>query len=126
VLGGNGEIALRLGAALILGSAMGLNRDLHAKPAGVRTHALVSMGAAMAVIISLGLPGELKSMDPNAISRVLQGILTGIGFLGAGVILRDTGGRITGITTAATIWLCAVLGSPAASAIGPLSELLSF
>jgi putative Mg2+ transporter-C (MgtC) family protein len=110
VLGGNGEIALRLGAALILGSAMGLNRDLHGKAAGVRTHALVSLGAAVAVIISLGLPGESKSMDPNAISRVLQGILTGIGFLGAGVILRDTSGHISGLTTAATIWLCAVLG----------------
>jgi putative Mg2+ transporter-C (MgtC) family protein len=49
-------------------------------------------------------------MDPNAISRVLQGILTGIGFLGAGVILRETTGHVTGLTTAATVWLCAVLG----------------
>jgi putative Mg2+ transporter-C (MgtC) family protein len=49
-------------------------------------------------------------MDPNAISRVLQGILTGIGFLGAGVILRDPSGHVTGLTTAATIWICAVLG----------------
>jgi putative Mg2+ transporter-C (MgtC) family protein len=110
VLGGNGEIALRLGAAVILGSVLGLNRDLHGKPAGVRTHGLVSLGAAVAVIISLGLPGESKSMDPNAISRVLQGILTGIGFLGAGVILRETSGHVTGLTTAATVWLCAVLG----------------
>jgi putative Mg2+ transporter-C (MgtC) family protein len=110
VLSGNGEIAVRLGAALILGSAVGLNRDLHGKPAGVRTHALVSLGSAVAVIISLGLPGEVKSMDPNAISRVLQGILTGIGFLGAGVILRDPTGHVTGLTTAATIWLCGVLG----------------
>jgi putative Mg2+ transporter-C (MgtC) family protein len=49
-------------------------------------------------------------MDPNAISRVLQGILTGIGFLGAGVILRNPTGHVTGLTTAATVWLCAVLG----------------
>jgi len=103
VLSWNGEIAVRLGAALILGSAVGLNRDLHGKPAGVRTHALVSLGSAVAVIISLGLPGEVKSMDPNAISRVLQGILTGIGFLGAGVILRNPTGHVTGLTTAATI-----------------------
>jgi hypothetical protein len=102
VLSGNGEIAVRLGAALILGSAVGLNRDLHGKPAGVRTHALVSLGAAVAVIISLGLPGQAKSMDANAISRVLQGILTGIGFLGADVILRDPTGHVTGLTTAAT------------------------
>lgn len=110
VLSGNGEIALRLGAALILGSALGLNRELHGKPAGLRTHGLVSLGAAIAAIVSLGFPGEGKSIDPNAISRVLQGILTGIGFLGAGVILRAPDGHVTGLTTAATIWICAVLG----------------
>jgi putative Mg2+ transporter-C (MgtC) family protein len=110
VLSGNGEIALRLGAAVLLGSALGLNRDLHGKPAGMRTHGLVSLGSAVAVMVSLGLPGESRSMDPNAISRVLQGILTGIGFLGAGVILRDPSGHVAGLTTAATVWLSAVLG----------------
>ena len=110
VLSGNGEIAVRLGATLILGSALGLNRELHGKPAGLRTHGLVSLGAAVAVIVSLGFPGDSKSIDPNAVSRVLQGILTGIGFLGAGVILRDPNGHVTGLTTAATIWICAVLG----------------
>jgi putative Mg2+ transporter-C (MgtC) family protein len=110
VLSGNGEIAVRLGAALILGSALGLNRELHGKPAGLRTHGLVSLGAALATIVSLGLPGESRAMDPNAISRVLQGILTGIGFLGAGVILRDPSGHVSGLTTAATIWICAMLG----------------
>jgi putative Mg2+ transporter-C (MgtC) family protein len=110
VLSGNGEIAVRLGAALILGSALGLNRELHGKPAGLRTHGLVSLGAAVAAIAAIGLPSELKSMDPNAVSRVVQGILTGIGFLGAGVILRDPSGHVTGLTTAATIWICAVLG----------------
>jgi len=111
VLSGNGEIAVRLGAALILGSAIGLNRELHGKPAGLRTHALVTLGAAVATIVSLGFPGDSKSMDPNAIGRVLQGILTGIGFLGAGVILRDPNGHVTGLTTAATVWICAVLGT---------------
>jgi len=110
MLSGNGEIALRLSAALILGSALGLNRELHGKPAGLRTHGLVSLGAALATIVSLGFPGESKSIDPNAVSRVLQGILTGIGFLGAGVILRDPNGHVTGLTTAATIWICAGLG----------------
>jgi putative Mg2+ transporter-C (MgtC) family protein len=110
MLSGNGEIAVRLGAALILGSALGLNRELHGKPAGLRTHALVSLGAAVATLVSLGFPGETKLIDPNAVSRVLQGILTGIGFLGAGVILRDPNGHVTGLTTAATIWICAVLG----------------
>jgi putative Mg2+ transporter-C (MgtC) family protein len=110
VLSGNGEIALRLGAALILGSAIGLNRELHGKPAGLRTHGLVSLGAAVAAVVSLGFPGESKMLDPNAISRVLQGVLTGVGFLGAGVILRDPNGHVTGLTTAATIWICAVFG----------------
>src|SRR6267378_2648510 len=110
VLSGNGEIAVRLGAALILGSAIGLNRELHGKPAGLRTHGLVSLGAAVATIVSLGFPGETQSIDPNAVSRVLQGILTGIGFLGAGVILHDPNGHVTGLITAATIWICAVLG----------------
>src|ERR1700682_1824192 len=110
VLGGNEETAMRLGAALILGAVLGLNRELHGKPAGLRTHGLVSLGAAVATIVALGLPGESREMDPNAISRVLQGILTGIGFLGAGVILRDPTGHVTGLTTAATIWICAVLG----------------
>ena len=110
VLIGNGEIAMRLGAALLLGSALGLNRELHGKPAGLRTHGLVSLGAAVAALVSCGFPGESNSIDPNAVSRVLQGILTGIGFLGAGVILRDPSGHVTGLTTAATIWICAVLG----------------
>lgn len=110
VLSENGEIALRLGAAVLLGSIIGLNRNLHGKAAGIRTHGLVSLGAAVAVIVSLGLPGQSKSMDANAISRVLQGTLTGIGFLGAGVILRDPTGHVAGLTTAATIWICAVLG----------------
>ena len=110
MLSGNGEIALRLSAALILGSALGLNRELHGKPAGLRTHGLVSLGAAVATIVSLGFPGESKSIDPNAVSRVLQGILTGIGFLGAGVILRNPNGHVKGLTTAATIWICAALG----------------
>jgi putative Mg2+ transporter-C (MgtC) family protein len=110
MLSGNGEIALRLSAALILGSALGLNRELHGKPAGLRTHGLVSLGAAVATIVSLGFPGESKSIDPNAVSRVLQGILTGVGFLGAGVILRNPNGHVKGLTTAATIWICAALG----------------
>ena len=110
VLSGNEETALRLGAALIVGAVLGLNRELHGKPAGLRTHALVSLGAAVATIVVLKSPGASLVADQNAIGRVVQGILTGIGFLGAGVILRDPLGHVTGLTTAATIWICAVLG----------------
>ena len=110
VLNGNEETAARLGAALILGGLFGLNRELHGKPAGLRTHALVSLGAAVATIIVLKSPDGSFIADPNAVGRVIQGLLTGIGFLGAGVILRDPNGHVTGLTTAATIWICAVLG----------------
>jgi putative Mg2+ transporter-C (MgtC) family protein len=111
VLSGNEETALRLGAALMVGGVLGLNRELHGKPAGLRTHALVSLGAAVATIIVLKAPDGSLAADQNAIGRVVQGILTGVGFLGAGVILRDPMGHVTGLTTAATIWICAVLGT---------------
>jgi len=103
----NQESAIRLGAALLVGTILGLNRELHGKPAGMRTHALVSLGAAIATILVLD---SRLAVDSNAISRVVQGILTGVGFLGAGVIMRDPIGHVTGLTTAATIWMCAVLG----------------
>jgi putative Mg2+ transporter-C (MgtC) family protein len=110
VLSGNEEIALRLIAALVLGSALGLNRELHGKAAGLRTHALVTLGAAVATMVALRSPDVSTAIDPNAASRIVQGILTGVGFLGAGVILRDSSGHVSGLTTAATIWICAVLG----------------
>ena len=109
-LSGNEETALRLGAALLVGAIIGLNRELHGKPAGLRTHALVCLGAAVATIIVLKSPTGTLGADQNAIGRVVQGILTGVGFLGAGVILRDPAGHVTGLTTAATVWMCAVLG----------------
>jgi putative Mg2+ transporter-C (MgtC) family protein len=101
-----GEDALRLGAALVLGAGVGLNRELHGKPAGLRTHALVSLAAAVAALVSL----QSAAGAPVEVGRVVQGILTGVGFIGAGVILRDPQGHVTGLTTAATLWLCAVLG----------------
>jgi putative Mg2+ transporter-C (MgtC) family protein len=104
------ELMLRLIVAAAMGGALGLNRVLHGKPTGFRTLALVSLGtsmAAMAVVIGVS---PAASVDLNPLSRVVQGVLTGIGFLGAGVILRDSGGHVTGLTTAATIWTAAVLG----------------
>jgi putative Mg2+ transporter-C (MgtC) family protein len=97
-------IALRLVAATVAGGAIGINRDLRGKPAGVRTHALVTLGSAVVTMLAL------ESGDPNNVGRVVQGIITGVGFLGAGVILRDSAGRVSGLTTAATVWLCATLG----------------
>ena len=110
LMGVNEEVTLRLGVAVLTGGLLGLNRELHGKPAGFRTHALVSLGAAVATIVALRSANSLQDIDPNATSRVVQGILTGVGFLGAGVILRDPVGHVSGLTTAATIWICAILG----------------
>jgi putative Mg2+ transporter-C (MgtC) family protein len=77
------DIAARLATAIACGAVIGLNRDLHHKQAGVRTNALVSLGAALAVIVVMP-PGVSDSQRIDALSRVIQGVLTGIGFLGAG------------------------------------------
>ena len=110
------DIALRLTAAASIGAALGLNRDLHGKPTGVRTLGLVGLGAALAVL-AIGQGGTAD------VSRVIQGIVTGIGFLGAGVILRnDEGQHILGLTTAACVWLTACLG--AACGVGEWNVIL--
>lgn len=100
----------RLGLSVLVGTVIGLNRDLHHKQAGVRTNTLVCLGAALAVLIVVP-PGEDPTHRIDALSRTIQGVLTGVGFLGAGVIMRDPAGRhIKGLTTAAAIWLAALLG----------------
>lgn len=106
------EIVLRFVSAMIVGALLGLNRELRGKPAGLRTNALVCLGSALFVMSSMALaPSEHGNPDPSAVSRVIQGVVTGIGFLGAGVILRETSGtRIHGLTTAAAIWLTSALG----------------
>jgi putative Mg2+ transporter-C (MgtC) family protein len=101
------DIALRLGAAALAGAALGLNRDLHGKPTGVRTLGLVGVGSALAVLAVSGASGA----SGTDVSRVIQGILTGIGFLGVGVIFRNNEGQhVHGLTTAACVWLTACFG----------------
>ena len=103
------DLLLRLGAAIAAGTVIGLNRDLRNRPAGVRTHALVGLSTAIAMVAAVELP--LGSAQGGDISRVVQGVLTGIGFVGAGVILRQPDRRsVRGLTTAASIWLTAILG----------------
>jgi len=104
------ETALRLLLAVGLGALIGLNRDLHKKDAGLRTHALVALGAALIVLASARLSPAPEDRAA-AISRSIQGVLTGIGFLGAGVIVRDQSRRrVHGLTTAAAIWVTALFG----------------
>ena len=98
------DIVTRLGLAALAGAALGLNRDLHGKPTGVRTLGLVGLASAL-IVIAVG-HGE------GDVSRVMQGIVTGIGFLGAGVIIRSEKGKhVHNLTTAAGVWLTACIGA---------------
>ncbi len=98
------EVALRLVTATLIGSGVGLNRELRHKPAGLKTHALVALGASLVTAVCAFLP------DPTAMSRAIQGIIAGVGFLGGGAILKSNDDIVHGITTAASIWLVASLG----------------
>ena len=99
------DLIVRIGAAVLAGAALGLNRDLHGKPTGIRTLGLVGLGSAVAVL------AVSDTQDLSSAGRVIQGIMTGIGFLGAGVIIRTTEGKqIHGLTTAACVWLTACIG----------------
>ena len=94
---------LRMVAALIIGTVIGLQRELSHKPAGLRTHLLVALGTTLLVVAAVN--SNMKSAD---VSRVIQGLITGIGFLGGGTILKLTQEHeIRGLTTAAGIWLTA-------------------
>ncbi len=105
------EILLRLGAATLIGCALGLNRELAGKPAGMRTHALVALGTSLVTLTGMVLAGQDGEFDSNSVSRVIQGIVAGIGFLGGGTILKsDSGEQISGLTTAASLWVVACLG----------------
>lgn len=106
------DVFLRLSMATVVGGLIGLNRDLVHKPAGLRIHALVALGAAIATVLVVWSADGVAAMNFDALSRVIQGIITGIGFLGAGVILRTENGQtVHGLTTAASIWLAACLGT---------------
>ena len=105
------EVFLRLVAAAAVGSAIGIDRELRGKPAGLRTHAMVALGAALIMIVTGRMvPTAFEHVD--AMSRAIQGIIAGVGFLGAGAILKGGGEETTvhGLTTAASIWVVASLG----------------
>ncbi len=111
------EYGLRIGAALLSGLFIGVEREIRNKNAGLKTNALVSLGAAVFVLVSLHFRGE-PSVD---ITRVMGQVVTGIGFIGAGVILH-TGTTVRGLTTAATVWCSA--GAGCLAAVGLYPELL--
>jgi putative Mg2+ transporter-C (MgtC) family protein len=106
-------ISARISAALVVGAVIGFERSFHGRPAGFRTHALVCVASALLMLVTVyqtewmaGVPVETIRTDPT---RMAQGIMTGIGFLGAGVIFRE-GLTVRGLTTAASIWITSAIG----------------
>ncbi|HLV66731.1 MAG TPA: MgtC/SapB family protein [Polyangiaceae bacterium] len=110
-----GEVAARLSVALVVGGAVGWERERQDKPAGLRTHMLVALGSATFVLLGFEVGSHLAhqygdpGFDPT---RVLQGVVGGIGFLGAGTILKSSA-HVSGITTAASVWITGALGAAA-------------
>ena len=111
------DVLLRMGAAVVAGAAIGWDRQRTGRPAGLRTHMLVSLGTALFVLI------PISNGSPDT-TRVIQGVATGIGFLCAGDILHlHRGGteRVKGLTSAAALWVTAGVGMVAASGLWPLT-----
>lgn len=125
-------IIFRLGIALLIGGIIGLDREQPSRPAGLRTYMIVSLGAAIFVMIPLQAGLDLNST--NALSRTIQGIATGVGFIGAGIIFQQSKPnlkpKVKGLTSAAALWLTAGLGTATGcglwqmSLIGTLMTLL--
>ena len=106
------DLALRLTVGLVLGAIIGFERELQRQPAGFRTHSLVSLGAALFTVVSAyGFTGDL--VDPT---RIAAQIVSGIGFIGAGTILQYRG-NIRGLTTAASLWSVAAIGTAAGAGL---------
>jgi putative Mg2+ transporter-C (MgtC) family protein len=107
-------VVVRLVTAGILGGVLGAERESMGKPAGLRTHILVALGSALFVIAP-----RQAGLGEGDLGRIIQGVAAGIGFIGAGTILKVTHREeITGLTTAASVWLTAAIG--VAAAVGPL------
>ena len=127
------EVLLRLTVAAAMGGVLGLEREIKSKPAGLRTHMMVALGAACFTLAAFTLEREATGdfdvrsrlvVDPT---RVVEGIIGGIGFLGAGAIIRDRG-TVEGLTTAGSIWLVGAIGVAAGAGhylLGGIAVLLA-
>ena len=107
------QLLLHLGAALLAGGAIGMERSIHGRPAGFRTHSLVCVASSLLMMVAVYEAAWFRVPDPSTVridpTRMAQGIMTGIGFLGAGVIFKE-GLTVRGLTTAASIWITAAIG----------------
>lgn len=115
--------SLRLGLATLIGAAIGWNRERTGKAAGLRTHMLVSLGSALFILMPLAV---YPTPSADALSRTIQGVAAGIGFLGAGEIVHQSfpnsgKAKVKGLTSAAAIWVTAALGTTAACGVWQLS-----
>jgi putative Mg2+ transporter-C (MgtC) family protein len=106
-------VVVRIGAALLVGGLIGLERSFRGRPAGFRTHSLVCVASALLMLVTVHQGEWMTGVSPDAIrtdpTRMAQGIMTGIGFLGAGVIFKE-GLTVRGLTTSASIWVTAAIG----------------
>ncbi|MBN2589899.1 MAG: MgtC/SapB family protein [Sedimentisphaerales bacterium] len=112
---------LRVLSAAILGAIIGLEREFHHKPAGLRTNILICIGAAVFTIISK----QMATGSNDSFTRIAAQIVTGVGFIGAGAIIQDRGG-IHGLTTAATIWLVSSIGMACGAGLYKLAIFTTF
>lgn len=100
------DLLLRLGIALLVGTIIGLEREAKSKPAGLRTNMLVCFGSALLVLVPIEIGAAQKNLD--VLGRAISGVITGVGFIGGGTILRES--KVKGLTSAATIWMSSALG----------------
>lgn len=120
-----GTIALRLGAAIILGALVGLERERKRRPAGFRTMILISIGSAGFMVLGIeGLRGFPNNTGQAEISRVVQGLIGGIGFLGAGAVIQNKK-AVRGLTTAAAVWVTAAIGAACGMGLYAIAVALS-
>ena len=112
---------LAIGLAVLFGAAIGLEREISAKAAGLRTNVLICLGAAVFTVISK----QMAAGTDASVTRIAAQVVTGVGFLGAGAIIVDRGG-VYGLTTAATIWLVASIGVACGAHLYGLAALVTF
>lgn len=103
VSGNELDFAIRIAACLVFGTAIGVERELRNKPAGISTNCFVMAGACLFTFVSL-------SVDPNSPARIAAQVVTGVGFLGAGMIIKGEGSTVKNLTTAAAVWFGAAIG----------------
>jgi putative Mg2+ transporter-C (MgtC) family protein len=103
ITGNEVSFALRLGVCLILGAIVGVERELRNKPAGISTNCLVMAGACLFTFVSV-------AVDPNSPARIAAQVVSGVGFLGAGMILKSENNKVRNLTTAAAVWFTAAIG----------------